>query len=46
MIGKNPKLVKSVTEVFEADWARTDAGRKEARAGAEQAREERPAASA
>ena len=50
VIVKNPKLVKSMTEVFEEDWARTDAGRKEAKAGAEQAeeqaREERPAASA
>jgi cardiolipin synthase len=27
---KDPKLVKSITEVFEADWAETEAGRKQA----------------
>jgi phosphatidylserine/phosphatidylglycerophosphate/cardiolipin synthase-like enzyme len=28
---REPKLVKGITEVFEADWAETEAGRKQAR---------------
>lgn len=28
---KDPKLVKAITEVFEADWAETEAGRKQSK---------------
>jgi phosphatidylserine/phosphatidylglycerophosphate/cardiolipin synthase-like enzyme len=35
LIARDAKVVKRITEVFEADWARTTRGEKEQKAGAE-----------
>jgi phosphatidylserine/phosphatidylglycerophosphate/cardiolipin synthase-like enzyme len=37
---RDPKVVKGITEVFEEDWARTDAGRKQAKERDKQAKRE------
>jgi phosphatidylserine/phosphatidylglycerophosphate/cardiolipin synthase-like enzyme len=38
---KNPKVVRRISEVFEADWARTSAGEKQAKKEKEEAKEKR-----